>query len=208
MKKRLPIGIDDYKEVIEGGYYHIDKTLLIKELYEEGGKITLLPRPRRFGKTLNISMLRYFFEKTAASHAHLFTDKQIWQHDTYRAMQGTFPVISITFKDVKHTTWQETYEALATVLAEEIKRHKSSLHGVMDEYDQERIDKLIRQTASSADYSSSLKFLSQLLSRAYNRNVIVLLDEYDTPIHTGFVHGFYDEVVSFVRNLMGGVFKG
>ncbi|MBM3887221.1 AAA family ATPase [Candidatus Dependentiae bacterium] len=141
-------------------------------------------------------------------HAHLFTNKQIWQHATYRAIQGSFPVISITFKDIKHTTRQETYNALVVVLAEEIKRHKAALHGVMDEYDQESIDNLIRKTANSVDYAGSLKLLSQLLAKAYNCNTIVLLDEYDTPIHAGFVHGFYDEVVSFIRNLMGAVFKG
>lgn len=208
MKKRLPIGIDDYKEIIENNYYHVDKTLFIQELYEQGGKITLIPRPRRFGKTLNLSMLRHFFEKTAEPTSHLFEHKKIWHLDQYRAMQGQYPVIFITFKDIKFTNFQETYNSLTSVIATEIKRHKASLHGIMDSYDEEHIDQLIRRTASIADFAGSLKLLSQLLAQAYKKNAFVLLDEYDTPIHAGYHHGFYEDVVNFIRNLLGSVFKG
>src|SRR5271170_3341420 len=115
MPKPLPIGISDYKQVIEGGYYYVDKTLLIKELLQVGGAVALITRPRRFGKTLNLSMLQYFFEKDISNeqrqeNSSLFSDKAIWQDEKSRSQQGQFPVIFLTFKDVKEETWEIAYE--------------------------------------------------------------------------------------------------
>src|SRR5580692_6262630 len=124
MPKPLPIGISDYKKIIDGDYYYVDKTLLVKELLQVGGEVALITRPRRFGKTLNLSMLRYFFENplwTEANedHSHLFADKAIWQDEKSRSQQGQYPVISLTFKDIKEQTWEMAHEKLKATIAEE-----------------------------------------------------------------------------------------
>src|SRR5271155_419218 len=124
MKKKLPIGLSDYKKMIDGHYYYVDKTLFVDDILKYGGEVTLIPRPRRFGKTLNLSMLKYFFEKTEISHAYLFEDKKIWQLPERAALQGKFPVIFLTFKDIKESTWEATKAEIITVIAAEYKRHK------------------------------------------------------------------------------------
>lgn len=208
MQKKIPIGIDDYKNLIDNNCYYVDKTLLIKELFEEGGAVTLLPRPRRFGKTINLSMIAYFFERSVTSHKYLFEDKAIWSHDKYRSMQGLFPVISLSLKGAKARNFNDTYEALTIAIANEVQRHKPELHSVADERDSRRIDALINQTASQMEYATSIAFISQLLAKAYKQKTIVLLDEYDTPIHSAYHNGFYNDIIDFMRNLMGEVFKG
>ena len=207
MKKRMPIGISDYKKLIESNCYYVDKTLLVKEVCEEGEDVILIPRPRRFGKTINLSMLRYFFEKTGESTAHLFEDKAIWQDEKYRAMQGRHYVIYLSLKDTKYTTYQDVYNAIIAAISDEVKRHKPSLHGVLDAVDEKRIDALIDKSAGLVEYAQSLKFLSRLLSQACKHKTIILLDEYDTPIHSAYHNGFYNEIVNFIRNLMSGAFK-
>ena len=122
-KKPLPIGISDFKELIDGGYAYVDKTLLIQELVEKDAKIALIPRMRRFGKTLNISMLRYFFEKSEHDLAYLFEDLNIWKQAKYRALAGQFPVVFFSLKDIKHLSWQETFKALRRLIAVEFDRH-------------------------------------------------------------------------------------
>ena len=208
MKKRIPIGIDDYKDLIDNNHYYVDKTLLVKELFEDGGKVTLIPRPRRFGKTINLSMLRYFFEKTGTSTAYLFEDKAIWQNSTYRAMQGKHYVISISLKEAKYNRFEDVYAAIVNTISREVRRHKPSLHGVLDPSTETRIDALINKTATMVEYADSLYFLSELLAKACKHNTIILLDEYDTPIHAAYHNGFYNEAINFIRNLLGAAFKG
>ena len=123
-QKLLPIGISDFKIMIEDNYYYVDKTLLIKDVLNSG-QIVLVPRPRRFGKTLNLSMLRYFFEASEQNNAHLFEGTEIGSHSHYRALQGQFPVIFITFKNIKELTWNVTYEKFAYTIYEEFDRHKA-----------------------------------------------------------------------------------
>lgn len=120
--KKLPIGFSNYKELIEGRYYYVDKSLLIKDIHESG-KVVLMPRPRRFGKTLNLSMIRYFLEITQESNAHLFKDTLIEKLPEYKNMQGTFPVIFVTFKDIKEASWDSTFEKFSITLYEEFDRH-------------------------------------------------------------------------------------
>src|SRR3990167_4164776 len=125
--KKLPIGIDDYKIVASEDYYFVDKTLLIQELMSTNSAVTLICRPRRFGKTLNLSMLKYFFEKTDVSNAHLFTDKKIWMHQDFSKQQGQYPVIFLSFKDVKNKTFEEAYNRIALLISAEFEKHASIL---------------------------------------------------------------------------------
>ena len=216
-RKRMPVGIDDYKEVVDGNYYLVDKTLLIKELIDRGSKVFLLPRPRRFGKSLNMSMLQCFFEKPisrpynikAEPLAYLFLDKHIWQHESVKILQGTKPVISLTFKDIKPNSWDECYEKLVNAISEEYKCHRYLLDSsVLIEQEKSVFNKIIDKTASKIEYENSLKILSEYLQRHYSTKVTVLIDEYDAPIHAGYLKGFYQDVVNFLRNFFSGVLKG
>lgn len=216
IKKRMPIGINDYKEVVDGYYYLIDKTLLIKELIDRGSKVFLFPRPRRFGKSLNMSMLQCFFEHPisrphnikAEPLAYLFHDKQVWQHESIRILQGTKPVISLTFKDIKPRSWDECYEKLVNAIAEEYASHSYLLDGLlMSNVQKSAFNKIVNKTASKTDYEHSLKNLSEYLQRHYQVKVTVLIDEYDAPIHAGYLNNFYTDVVNFLRNMFSAVFK-
>src|SRR5271154_1036733 len=149
MKKQLPIGTSDYKKIIDENYYYIDKTLFIDDILKYSGESKLITRPRRFGKTLNLSMLKYFFEKTEQSNAYLFEDKKIWQLPERAALQGKFPVIFITFKDIKEDTWQVTKEMLIEVIAAEYERHNYILDSDQISNKQKEIYKqIIDQNAS------------------------------------------------------------
>jgi hypothetical protein len=198
MEKRLPIGISDYKKLIDSNCYYIDKTLFIDDILRYGGDITLLPRPRRFGKTLNMSMLQYFFEKTEISNAYLFENKKIWQLPEYVALQGKYPVIFLTFKDIKEDTWQGAKNKLISVIADEYRRHKYLLASdILDENEKTIFNNICAHNASDEQYHSSLKKLSEFLYRFYKVRPFVLLDEYDSPIHAGFLHNYYEDVIRF-----------
>src|SRR3990167_8589006 len=134
LKKPLPIGKYDYKKVIDGNYTYIDKTLLIKEFCESGSEVVLITRPRRFGKSIALSMLRYFFEKTEESTAYLFENSAIWKEQGFKELQGTYPVIHISFKDIKATSWEEAYLELKTLLAKEVYRTLNALATKMDDF--------------------------------------------------------------------------
>ncbi|MBS1987482.1 AAA family ATPase [Candidatus Dependentiae bacterium] len=206
--KRLPIGLSDYKKLIEDNYYYVDKTLLIQELFYKGGIVTLMPRPRRFGKTLNLSMLKYFFEKTTTSHAYLFEDKKIWQIPEMAKLQGKFPVIFITFKSIKESNWQDTYHKIIHLIAYEYRQHSYLLdNDILDTNEKEFFNKITSLSSTHADYQMSLLYLSRFLERYHKAKVIVLIDEYDAPIHMAFVKGYYQEVISFMRGFLTDVLK-
>lgn len=202
--KRLPIGLSDYKQLIDSNFYYIDKTLFINDLLTQGGLVNLFPRPRRFGKTLNLSMLRYFFEKTENSNAYLFQDKKIWNIEQARNLQGKFPVIFLTFKSVKESDWEMTLAKFISLIAEEFNRHDYVLkdHSIRTQ-DRETFEKIASRTAHDSDYSTSLLFLSKLLERYHKSRVIILIDEYDAPIHEAFLRGYYDKVTGFMRSFLG-----
>lgn len=197
--KRLPLGISDYKKIIEDGYSYIDKTLFIEELLTLGTEVVLIPRPRRFGKTINLSMLRYFFEKTKKNHAHLFKDFAIWQ-TKHKELQGTFPVIFLSLKGIKKGSWEEGYKGIQSLIAEEYKRHRyllSTLHP--DE--QKDFLSIVNQDKNEQNlFENSLKFLIRWLEKYHGSRVVVLIDEYDTPIHDAYLFKYYDKMVSFMRN--------
>src|SRR3990167_10377723 len=154
--KRLPIGISDYKIIISENYYFVDKTLFIQELLCNSSAVTLMCRPRRFGKTLNLSMLRYFFEKTEVSNAQLFVDKKIWQIEDARVQQGQYPVIFISFKDVKDLTFEDARSSMAAIISNEFKRHASVLIPRSEEYDKPYYDTIVNKTTDSVLLVESL----------------------------------------------------
>lgn len=205
-KLSLPVGISDYREAC-GRYYYIDKTLLIKEFLDERPKVSLFTRPRRFGKTLNMDMLRVFFEKTEEDTSIYFKDKKIWTcGEKYQAYQGKYPVIFLTFKDVKYDSWMETKRNLTDIIQMEFKRHREIVESC-DEYDKEYYQKILKKEADDVDWVRSLFRLSQMLHEHYKVAPIIIIDEYDTPIQQGHTNGFYDDVVSFMRNFFSGGLK-
>jgi len=204
--KQLPIGITDFKKLIEGDYYYVDKTLLIKELLEKRHEVTLLPRPRRFGKTINLSMLNYFFSNTEQAE-HIFTNTAIAQHPDFMAHQGKYPAIFISFKDVKVSRYTKAFQHIGELLAKEFNRYKEILLPILSEHEDVVYNAILAEKASEVQLETSLKYLSDLLHRHYQKKVIILLDEYDAPIHAAFTHGYYKEVVELIRNLFSAALK-
>ncbi|MCI0690970.1 ATP-binding protein [candidate division KSB1 bacterium] len=207
--QKLPVGLSDFKQVIEKNYYYVDKSLLIKELMEQGAVAMLIPRPRRFGKTLNLSMLRCFFEKTESDTSHLFRHLKIWQTgEEYTSRQGKYPVIYLTFKDIKEPNWASALEKIKRLVQEEFLRHKYLRNEkALETEEQEYFDGIANLTASQNTYEDSLKKLCSYLARYHHQQVILLIDEYDTPIQAGYVNGYYAEVVGFMRNFLSGGLK-
>lgn len=207
--RRMPVGEDDFKELRVQQLYYVDKSLLIKAFIDDGAKVNLIARPRRFGKTLNLSMLRYFFEKTQEDHSVLFRDLQIWQQgERYRREQGKYPVVALTLKSLKSPKWTENYEIMRALLSGEFLRHRYVYDsGCLSGQDQIVFGQMLTRSASEADYSLSLTLLSRALHAYYGEKVIILLDEYDTLLNEAYTRGFYDEAISFLRMLLGEAFK-
>jgi hypothetical protein len=208
-RKPLPVGVDDYKKLIEEGYYHVDKTLLIKELLEKKAEVTLIPRPRRFGKTMNMSMLKYFFELTNEDRTHLFQDKLVWQHQECREHFGQYPVVFLSFKTIKESTISGAYLAIEELVAKEFDNHNYLLDSKnLTDRDKKIFIKIRNREALEIDVKNSLKSLSDFLCKHHGKPAIVLLDEYDTPINSAYVEGYYKPMVDFLRNMLHEVFKG
>lgn len=207
-KLPLPIGISDYR-LASTEYYYIDKTMLIKDFLDERPMVSLFTRPRRFGKTLNMDMLRTFFEKTKEDTSIYFKNKKIWAcGEDYRKFQGKYPVIFLSFKDVKFNTWEETFNALKDLFAKETSRHiELADNAKLGVYDKKQIEKLISGEISFTELSNALADLSRVLHEYHGIAPIIIIDEYDTPIQQGHAKGFYDEVVGFMRNLFSGGLK-
>lgn len=204
----LPVGISDYR-LASTEYYYVDKTLMIKDFLEQRPMVSLFTRPRRFGKTLNMDMLRVFFEKTEEDTSKYFTNKAIWAcGQKYRDYQGKYPVIFMTFKDVKRNTWEETYAHLTRLIGEEYLRHADLADSpACNDFEKAVYQRIVSSTADSTDYISSLKTLSSMLHKHYNCPAVIIIDEYDTPIQQGHLMGFYDDAVSFMRGLFSGGLK-
>src|SRR3989339_2084203 len=209
-KKYISVGIDDFSELINENYYFIDKSLLIKEILDSKAKVTLLPRPRRFGKTLNMSMLQGFFEKTNPTkpRRQLFNGLKIEQHADCMEHQGRYPVIWLTFKDVKTDRWEVCYEKIRKVISAEFKRHFDAIRGFLSKQELRQVQDIIAETASQASYENSLMDLSRYLECAYKAKVVILIDEYDAPIHAAYLNGYYNEVIGFMRGFLGAGLKG
>ena len=202
----LPIGISDYR-LASSEYYYIDKTMMIKDFLDERPMVSLFTRPRRFGKTLNMDMLRTFFEKTDEDTSAYFKDKKIWScGKKYRDYQGKYPVIFITLKDVKQDSWPETQNRIAELIVMEYKRHYE-LADSSKIQDRDYYHQMVGETYPASQLESSLFMLSKMLHEHHGIAPIIIIDEYDTPIQQGHICGFYDKVVGFMRNLFSGGLK-
>lgn len=207
-KKPLPIGVSDFKSATTN-YYYVDKTLLIRDFLNAIPMVSLFTRPRRFGKTLNMDMLRVFFEKTSDNTSIYFKDKYIWQcGDYYTKHQGQYPVIFLSFKDVKCSSWQETFQKISKLISLEFMHHdelESSF--VLSSYEKEQYHRFASENINEVDCQMGLQLLSLLLHKHYNKECVIIVDEYDTPIQQGHLCDFYNEIVDFMRNFFSGGLK-
>lgn len=207
-KLPLPVGTTNYKKICEDSYY-VDKTLLIKEILDEKVNVALFTRPRRFGKTLNMDMLRTFFEKTAEDTGRYFQDKKIWQQgEKYTSHQGQYPVIFLSLKDIKARKWQYAFDALKYIISVEYMRHSElKRSSELEEADIELYNRIVKNQAGYMEYVFSLQALSRMLHQHHKQAPVIIIDEYDTPIQEGFVNGYYDDAVEFVRSFFSAALK-
>ena len=214
MKKALPIGVDNFEDIIKTGYYYVDKTMLIKELLDLKGKVNLFTRPRRFGKTLNVSMLRYFFEDTGDEERNgqnraLFQGLKIMETGGgYTEQMGRYPVINLTLKSAKQPTFASAHRKLKREISEEFIRHRYVLESdKLKEADKRKFREIAEEEAEKDEYSGSLKFLSRCLQQVTGKNTVILIDEYDVPLENAYFRGFYEEMVDFIRSLFESALK-
>lgn len=207
-RKSLPIGISDYVRA-QSEYYYVDKTMLIKDFLDQKPFVSLFTRPRRFGKTLNMDMLRVFFEISDMDTSQYFKDKDIWKcGEAYRLHQGKYPVIFLTFKDVKFDTWEATLAKVRELLQEEYGRHQElQTSDKLSMYEKAYFEKMLNGSANEVELASSLEKLSKMLAVHYGKAPIIIIDEYDTPIQEGYSKDFYEEIIGFMRNFFSGAFK-
>lgn len=207
-KLPLPIGISDYRKA-SSEYYYVDKTLLIRDFIDERPQVSLFTRPRRFGKTLNMDMLRVFFERSKEDTSVYFQDKKIWGcGKEYREYQGKYPVIYVTFKDVKCEDWEEAYDLIYKILRNEIERHSELLTSDrISFYEKKYLTSMLNGEANENDVAFAFLNLSRMLHTHYNVAPIIIIDEYDTPIQQGHVRGYYDKTIDFMRTLFSGGLK-
>ena len=204
-KKKLPIGISNFKEIIEYDYYYFDKTRFIEKILEERSKVKLFTRPRRFGKTLNMSMLRYFFDvKNKEENRKLFENLEISKSE-YFEEQGNYPVISISFRNYDKENWETGFRIIKTTIANVYAENKF----LMDSLDKRELQKFedIWLEKDEGDWEGSLRNLVQYLYEYYGRKVVVLIDEYDQPIIDSYIKGYYDKAISFFKSFYGLVLK-
>ena len=203
-----PVGITSYKEVSKECYY-VDKTLLIKDIIDDHSKVFLFTRPRRFGKTLAMDMVRTYFEISDMDTSVYFSDKNIWSEgEVYKDYQGKYPVIFLSFKDAHQSDWEDMYNSLCFTVKEEFLRHIELLSSnAITEYDKRYFSNIMDDNATMTDYQFALGKLSSMLATHYSSKVIIIIDEYDTPIQQGHLNGYYDKVIDFMRNLLSAALK-
>lgn len=207
MGRKTAIGIQNFNELIEKNCFYVDKTAFIKEWWDSGDSVTLITRPRRFGKTLTMSMVEQFFSVDYAGRSDLFEGLRIWQEEDYRAIQGTYPVISLSFANVKGKTYQNTRSIICHLLANLYSRYQFLLDDdILTEKDKAYF-KRVSVNMSDSDASLALYQLSDYLYRYYGKKVIILLDEYDTPMQEAYVGGYWEDLVAFIRSLFNTTFK-
>lgn len=206
--KSLPIGISDFVR-IKSHFYCVDKTLMIKEFLDQKSMVTLFTRPHGFGKTLNLDMLRVFFEKSETDTSKYFADTNIRKCDeSYRSHQGKYPVIFLTFKDTNCGSWPATLSKIQKLLQAEFRRHIAILDSNhIAKYEKDYFERILSGASNEVDLASALEKLSQMLKKHYNIAPIIIIDEYDIPIQAGYSKGFYDEMIIFMRNFFSGTFK-
>ena len=207
-RKKLNLGNSNFKDIIEEENYFVDKSLLIKEVISAQKQVLLIPRPRRFGKTLNLSMLNYFFDNQEKDNEKLFEHLKIWQTDNeIKKHCGKHPVIFLSLKDAKKNTWESTLKHIKLEIISVYKQHRYLMQNdVLFDDEKHQFNKIINQTADEIDYEVSIKQLSDYLFSYHKEKVVILIDEYDVPIQNGY-NKFYDKVVPFMRNFLSGAFK-
>lgn len=193
----LPIGVENFEEIINKNYYYIDKTLLIKDLIDLKSKVNLFTRPRRFGKTLNMSMLRCFFEKSEEDRLHLFAGTRIMDAgEKYLNESGQYPVIFLSLKSMKQGSYESAFYCLKEEIGREFSRHRDLLENLPAAEAREKYYRFAVQTARDEEYLTALKFLSECLYAFYGKKAIILIDEYDVPLENAYFSGFYDQMVT------------
>ena len=213
--KPIAIGVENYKRIIDGSYYYVDKTLLIKEIKDKGGTVNLFTRPRRFGKTLALSMLKTYFEADTdekgnqTDNSRYFEGMKIMQAgEKYTGELGKYPVISLSLKSAKQPTYEMAYRMMKDQITLEFARHRYVLNKeILLPNERRKFESLMLEEADAAEYAAALWFLSYCLKRYHNRNVIILIDEYDVPLENAYFEGFYDQMIKFIRSLFESALK-
>lgn len=207
MRKTVAIGIQSFDKIRKDGYFYIDKTGFIREWWESGDDVTLITRPRRFGKTLNMSMLEAFFSVSYADRSDLFEGLSIWQDEKYRALQGTYPVIILSFAEIKESDYQSAKNKIYQLITDLYEKNTFLLEDRDISEENRRFFLSVGMDMPEYVATRALHKLSELLSRHYGKKVIILLDEYDTPMQESYVKGYWDELVDFTRSLFNSTFK-
>ena len=208
MARTVGIGIQDFGELREKQLFYIDKTALIKEWWESEDSVTLITRPRRFGKTINMSMIEQFFSLDYAGRGDLFEGLSIWKEEKYHQLQGTYPVISLSFSRVKEKNYETTREKICQIITRLYIKHAYLKESdVLTDVDKAYFNRMLELEIRDSDITSAIHQLSDYLQRYYGKKVIILLDEYDTPMQEAYVNGFWDEMIEFIRSLFNSTFK-
>ena len=207
MARTIGIGNQDFEKVRVNNNFYIDKTGFIREWWESGDEVTLITRPRRFGKTLNMSMLEKFFSVNYADRSDLYQGLAIWEYEKYRALQGTYPVLFISFASIKENTYLGARENICRIIEEQYNKHDYLLSGNLLNEKEKTFYQKVSAEMSDSVAAVSLRSLSDFLSRYYGKKVIILLDEYDTPMQEAYVNGYWDELTVFTRSLLNSTFK-
>ena len=207
MPRVVGIGHQDFEQMITSDNFYIDKTMFIKEWWENNDTVTLITRPRRFGKTLNLDMTDHFFSVNYFGRGDLFQNLSVWKEEKYRELQGTYPVIFFSFADMKETTFSEARKSICQIIKDLYNRYDFLLGGSYLNEDEKKAYQNISVDMEDYLAVNSLKALSDYLMRYYGKKVIILLDEYDTPMQEAYVYGYWDELVSFIRKLFNSTFK-
>ncbi len=207
MARTVAIGVQDFETIVTNNYFYIDKTDFIRGWWENGDSVTLITRPRRFGKTLNMNMVEKFFSLEYAGRSDLFENLNIWKEEKYRKLQGTYPVIFMSFADVKETEFPSARKAICRNIKRLYNRHDFLLESDCLNEDEKDMYKKVDPEMENYIASDSIRALADYLQRYYGKKPIILLDEYDTPMQEAYVHGYWEEMVSFIRNLFNSTFK-
>ncbi len=208
MARTVAIGVQDFEKLISNNCFYVDKTMFIKEWWESNDDVTLITRPRRFGKTLNMSMLERFFSIEYADRGEVFEGLRIWQEEKYRQLQGTYPVISLSFARVKEVNLKNTLDKIREIIRGAFKQVNFLLDSdILSNGEKEYFGNILADTAGESDVTSALYQLSEFMYRYYGMKVIILLDEYDTPMQEAYVGGYWNELVSFTRSMFNSAFK-
>ena len=207
MARTVAIGVQDFETIVTNNYFYIDKTDFIRGWWENGDSVTLITRPRRFGKTLNMNMVEKFFSLEYAGRSDLFENLNIWKEEKYRKLQGTYPVIFMSFADVKETEFPSARKAICRNIKRLYNRHDFLLESDCLNEDEKDMYKKVDPEMENYIASDSIRALADYLQRYYGKKPIILLDEYDTPMQEAYVHGYWEEMISFIRNLFNSTFK-